>query len=66
MPRGAAAGPGPAGSGPLTMITGTIKESNDDDMYRVCLTGGRTFAARRRPARPTCSCSCSTPPVGAW
>jgi len=37
------------GSGALTRITGRISHFNDDDMFRLCLTGGGTFSARVVP-----------------
>ena len=33
------------GSGSITAIHGTLTFRNDEDMYRICLTGGRTFSA---------------------
>ena len=36
-------------TGPVDLITGTISQAGldaDEDMYRICLTGGRTFSAR--------------------
>ena len=33
------------GSGALARITGRITHFNDDDMFRLCLTGGGTFSA---------------------
>ncbi len=38
-----------SGSGALTRITGRISHFNDDDMFRLCLTGGGTFSARVVP-----------------
>ena len=37
------------GSGPLTRITGRITHVNDDDLFRLCLTGGGTFSAEVVP-----------------
>jgi hypothetical protein len=34
------------GEGPLTSISGTISNANDEDMYKICLLGGKTFSAR--------------------
>jgi hypothetical protein len=33
------------GSGSISAIHGTLTFRNDRDMYRICLTGGRTFSA---------------------
>jgi hypothetical protein len=38
-----------AGSGGLTRITGRITHVNDDDLFKVCLTGGGTFSAEVVP-----------------
>jgi hypothetical protein len=40
---------GASGSGALTRITGRVTHANDDDMFRLCLTGGGTFSARVVP-----------------
>ena len=37
------------GSGALTRITGRITHFNDDDLFKVCLTGGGTFSAEVVP-----------------
>jgi hypothetical protein len=39
----------PRGSGPLTVIKGRVSHFNDDDMFKICLTGGGTFRARVVP-----------------
>jgi hypothetical protein len=36
----------PSGSGALTRINGSIREPNDDDMYRLCVSGTAPFSAR--------------------
>jgi hypothetical protein len=38
-----------SGSGPLTRITGRVTHFNDDDLFKVCLTGGGTFSAEVVP-----------------
>ena len=43
--------PGSAQGAPAaTSITGTLDSANDVDMYRVCLSGGKTFSASTIPA----------------
>ncbi len=39
----------PRGTGALTTITGRVTHFNDDDMFRLCLTGRRTFSAEVVP-----------------
>jgi hypothetical protein len=34
------------GEGPVTSISGTLSDANDEDMYALCLVGGKTFSAR--------------------
>ena len=36
----------PIGEGELRALDGTVRESNDDDMFRICTTGTTPFSAR--------------------
>jgi hypothetical protein len=35
----------PVGAGSLDLITGSVPTGTDEDLYKICLTGGQTFSA---------------------